>query len=72
MNIKSLEKMESIVSSNKTLGWDGWTVVNRYISDNGRTSKDGVYLAGKWYLQKRFVPNENGWNIPDKFIKKDA
>jgi hypothetical protein len=67
MIIKELEHMEKIVASNKTLGWDGWTVVNQYPSEKGRTSKNGVLVDSKWYLQQRFEPGSNGWDIPQKF-----
>jgi hypothetical protein len=72
MNIKSLEKMESIVASNKSLFWDGWDVVNRYQSESARTSKDGVFSKGRWFLQKKFPVTEAGWNIPDKFVKNNV
>jgi hypothetical protein len=68
MIIKELEQMEKIVSSNKNLYWDGWTVVNRFQSDKGRTSKNGVLVNSKWHLQQRFVPDRNGWDIPQKFV----
>jgi hypothetical protein len=68
MLIKSLEKMEEIVSSNKLLGWDGWTVTESYASDKGRTSKDGVLKNDKWYIQKRYDLTKNGWNIPGRLI----
>ena len=68
MQIKSLEQMEKIVSSNKSLHWDGWTVVNSYPSEKGRTSSQGAFVSGKWHLQRRFVPSQTGWEIPDKFV----
>jgi hypothetical protein len=71
MNIKSLEKMESIVASNKSLLWDGWTVINRWPSESAKTSKDGVFSNGKWYLQKIFPVTKNGWDIPDKFVRNN-
>lgn len=67
--ITSLEKMEEIVAKNKSLFWDGWTVVNSFQSDKARTSKMGVYRKGRWYIQKRFEPGKNGWNIPDNFVR---
>lgn len=67
MIIKELERMEEIVASNKTLAWDGWTVVNQYPSEKGRTSKHGVFINSKWHLQQRYVPGSNGWDIPQKF-----
>jgi hypothetical protein len=72
MLIDKIEKMETVVSSNKSLSWDGWDVLNTYASDKARTSKYGVYQNGKWYIQQRFSPDRNGWSIPDRFIKENA
>jgi len=68
MNIKSLEQMENIVKVNNTLFWDGWSVINRYRSEKGRTSKYGAYIDGKWYMTRRFTLEKDGWNIPESFI----
>ena len=68
MQIKTLEQMEKIVSNNKALFWDGWTVINSYPSESARTSKFGAFVQGKWHLQKRFTPSTDGWDIPDKFV----
>ena len=70
MYIRSLEQMEQIVGSVKFLHWDGWTVVQTFPSDKARTSKNGIYRKGRWYLQKRFEPGKDGWNIPDKIVSK--
>lgn len=72
MFIKSLERMEEIVASRKYLHWDGWTVIQTFPTDKGRTSKYGLYRNGRWYIQKRFVPGAKGWNIPSKIatVKK--
>jgi hypothetical protein len=69
MIINTLEHMESIVASNKSLSWDGWTVVNSYPSEKGRTSKNGVLVNSKWHIQSRFEPDRTGWNIPSKFVE---
>lgn len=66
MIIKTIEEMESFISKNKGFFWDGWTVVKRYQSDKGRTSKDGVRIKGVWYMQQRFELSGNGWLIPDR------
>jgi len=68
MIVKSLEQMEQIVTNNKQLSWDGWTVVNNYKSDKAKTSKYGIYLKGNWYMSKRFEPSRNGWDIPERFV----
>lgn len=66
--IKSLAEMEKIVSQNRSLFWDGWTVVNSFPSEKGRTSKYGAVVKGKWHLQKRIDPDVNGWDIPERFL----
>lgn len=69
MQITQLEKMESVVSNNKSLSWDGWTVLESYPSDRARTSKYGAFINNKWHMVKRFPLSENGWEIPDKFVR---
>jgi hypothetical protein len=66
MIIKTIDEMEKIVSSNKELFWDGWTVVKRYPSDKAKTSKQGVLVKGVWYIEQRFEATINGWEIPGK------
>lgn len=68
MNIKSLEQMEQIVKNNKSLFWDGWTVVNKYKSDKAKTSKYGAYINNNWYMTRRFEPTRDGWNIPESLV----
>lgn len=69
MVVTSLEKMEEIVSNNKALSWNGWTVVHSYASDKARTSKFGALINGKWHMLKYFEPTNSGWEIPDKFVR---
>jgi hypothetical protein len=66
MIIKTIDEMEKIVSSNKELSWDGWTVVKRYPSDKAKTSKQGVFIKGVWYIEQRFEATTDGWEIPGK------
>ncbi len=67
--INSLETMESIVQNNKQLSWDGWTVVETFPSEKAYFSKFGVYKNGKWQMKKEFTPSDQGWEIPDKYVK---
>jgi hypothetical protein len=69
MLISSLEKMENIVENNKSLSWDGWTVLENRTNENGMMSQDGVLVNGKWIVQKRYEPSANGWEIPNKFMR---
>jgi hypothetical protein len=68
MIVDKLDQMEKIVSKNKALFWDGWTVVNIYKSDKAKTSKYGMYINGQWYMSKRFEPSRNGWDIPERLV----
>jgi len=67
--INSLDVMESIVNDNKQLSWDGWTVVETFPSEKAYFSKFGIYKNNKWQMKKEFVPSNNGWEIPDKYVK---
>ena len=68
MLINSLKKMEAIVENNKSLSWDGWTVVES-LKENGVVSKDGALVNGRWIVQKRYEANSDGWEIPNKFVR---
>lgn len=67
MIIKSLNTMEKIVLKNKNLLWDGWDVIDLKESDIAKTSTNGIRVNNKWYLHKRYTPNRNGWDIPNKY-----
>ena len=71
MKINSLDVMENIVENNKSLSWDGWTVVESKASPNAYTSVNGAYVNGKWVEQKRFIPSEDGWDVPNKFARNN-
>lgn len=68
MIVDKLEVMESIVSNNKKLSWDGWSVVEMTQSDKGRLSTTGAFVNGIWYIKKIFSPSRDGWDIPNKYI----
>lgn len=69
MLVKDLNEMEKIVSANKNLYWDGWTVINFFTSDSARTNKNGAIINGKWCITKRIEPTRDGWNISDRLLK---
>lgn len=69
MNVKSLKKMEQIVAKNHQLSWDGWTVLHSIKNPAGWSSPSGVFVKGKWYIQNRYEPTINGWEIPDKLVR---
>ena len=67
MIIKDLKAMEQIVAKNYNLHWDGWTVVETKQSDIAKTAINGIRRNGKWFLAKTFVPDRNGWDIPNRY-----
>jgi hypothetical protein len=44
--------------------------VKRKLSPSSELSQDGVRINGKWYSQKIYKLELNGWNIPDKYGKQ--
>lgn len=68
MMIASLEQMEKIVSNNKELAWDGWTVVKLKPTDVGSMATNAIRIEGEWFLQTRFELTSTGWNIPNNLI----
>lgn len=69
VHIGSLEKMEQIVKRNRMLSWDGWDVIHHKPSPTAWRSRSGVFVSGKWYIQKRFAITETGWNIPHYIMR---
>jgi hypothetical protein len=68
MIIKSLNKMESIVKSNRSLSWSGWDVVHLVPNPTAWSRPDGAYVNGRWHVKKTFAVTTNGWEIPNKFV----
>lgn len=69
MQVTSLEKMETIVAKNRSLSWDGWTVIDTQKNFLGWNKPSGAFIRGGWHTQNRFEPTEQGWNIPGKFVR---
>jgi hypothetical protein len=66
MQITSLDQMESIVANNKSLSWDGWTVLHTKQDTTAWSKTNGVFKNSLWHVQNRYEPIENGWNLPLK------
>lgn len=69
VQIKQLEHMETIVSKNKSLSWDGWNVIELVKSNTAMFKSNGSFNNGSWYLKKVFSPTRDGWSIPDKYMR---
>jgi hypothetical protein len=69
MLVTSLEKMEEIVESDRSLSWRGWDVVHSVPNPTAWSKPDGAYIKGKWYIQKIFALSTDGWEIPNKFVR---
>ena len=68
MNITTLEQMESIVSANPRLRWDGWSVVHLSQSNTAMFKTNGAYVDGSWYIKTVYSPDQNGWKISQKHL----
>jgi hypothetical protein len=71
MKISSLEQMETIVENNVSLDWDGWDVVEYQSSPTAWMKPNGVYRNNGWSLRKFYRLTSAGWDLPNKFVRKD-
>ena len=69
MIINSLEQMETIVSNHKSLSWDGWNVVELIKSPGAWSKPNGAFIKGSWYYKNIFSVAEDGWSIPNKYVR---
>jgi hypothetical protein len=69
MIINSLEKMEAIVSSNRSLSWEGWDVVELVRHPGALFKPNGVFYKGSWHFKNRFSVDRDGWRIPKKYVR---
>jgi hypothetical protein len=69
MNIVSLEKMEQIVSNNKSLSWDGWVVIESKVDPSAWMKPSAMFKNDLWYKVNRYEPSISGWSIPAKLVR---
>jgi hypothetical protein len=69
MLITSLEKMETIVSKNKSLSWDGWNVVELIKNPSAVYKQNGVMINKVWYIKNIFTVDRDGWKVPTKYTE---
>lgn len=69
MLINKLNKMEQIVSKNKSLSWDGWNVVELIKSDSAAFKANGSFVDGSWHIKNVFSADRDGWSIPNKYVR---
>lgn len=67
--VKSLEKMEVIVSKNRSLSWDGWNVVELIRNPGAMFKPNGARVNGVWFIKNIFAVGHDGWSIPTKYAE---
>jgi hypothetical protein len=67
--VKSLGKMEKIVSRNKSLSWDGWNVVELIKNPGAMFKPNAARINGVWYIKNIFIVDQDGWRIPSKYAE---
>ena len=68
MNITTLEQMETIVSANPQLKWEGWNVIHLSPSNTAMFKTNGAFINNKWYIKTVYSPDQNGWKISQKHL----
>lgn len=69
MLVNNLAKMETIVSKNHSLSWDGWNVVELIKNPSAMFKTSGAFVKGSWYIKNIFSPTRDGWSIPNKYVR---
>jgi len=69
MLVTSYDYAHQIVDSNKSLSWDGWNILESKESSGAEFNKDGRLIYGKWHYVKSFTLNDNGWEVPTKYVR---
>ena len=67
--VVSLEKMEKIVSKNRSLSWDGWNVVELIKNPGAMFKPNGARVNGAWFIKNIFIVEHDGWSIPTKYTE---
>ena len=67
--VKSLGKMEKIVSRNKSLSWDGWNVVELIKNPGAMFKPNAARIKGVWYIKNVFIVDQDGWRIHSKYAE---
>jgi hypothetical protein len=70
MKIDSLEKMESIVSGNPSLTWEGWNVVFLEKDEQASLKKNAAFINSTWHKKVVFENAGGVWDIPDSILRK--
>jgi len=69
MLVKSLEKMEDIVSKNKSLSWEGWNLVELINKPSAAYKQNSVMFNKVWYIKNIFTVDHYGWKVPKKYTE---
>jgi hypothetical protein len=70
MKISDLHKMESIVSNNSSLTWDGWNVVYLEKDQDASLKKNAAFINSTWHKKVVFENIGGVWDIPDSILRK--
>jgi hypothetical protein len=70
MKISDLHKMESIVSSNPSLTWEGWNVVFLEKDNDASLKKNAAFIGSTWHKKVVFENTGGVWDIPDSILRK--
>lgn len=64
------QKINAERGSTEEVRWDGWDMVFFRPDPRGRKSKDGALRNGEWGFDNRVSPNEEGYQIDWRNVKR--
>lgn len=64
------DSAHEIVDANKSLFWDGWTIIEWTKGAGAQFAKNGMYRNGMWGFANRYEPSAEGWKVPVKYVAR--
>lgn len=67
----TLDEAEAVVSRNRFLSWDGWTITTWRKDERGEYDRRGQRRRGKWGILFRYpVQNDGTYRIPQSYVNR--
>lgn len=64
------DEAHKIVDNNKNLFWIGWDIVEYKKDPDSIYKKNAMYINNTWCSVNIYKPNNNGWRVPEKYVKR--
>jgi len=63
------EQAHDIVNNNRSLHWDGWSIIEFKKDNSAEYHQKGSRYNGIWGFAKVYSPDREGWKVPKKYVR---